>query len=420
MDKQTRTTFLSLIQSQTWTREAVVACQVQLLEGLCRHAFSQSPFWRQRLAPLFGPEGSFRIAAWQDVPVLTREEAWRNRDVLGTHEVPAVMAPLEPGSTTGSTGTPLPFLSTALSRVMSEAQLARAFTWRGLGVLNPIVISKAVTGDVAGRPAGAPLTAGDGPIHYVDFSLSPDLQVAHVRAVAPRLILTYPNVALTWVEAGYDFAGVHCLVLTGETCPDHLRARLAAVFAGPIVNLYSASESGPIAIETPDGGFNVCEENVFLESPPPDVAPGTPWPVVMTPLYAYGTPLIRYAPGDHAVFGARPHDRTPGLRTLERLAGRVRNMFRRSDGSGFWPNLSGATMMAIAPHTHRQLIQESLDSYVLKVVFDEVPSSEQLSALAAHVADVVGGGRVTVEAVDCIEDRRASGKAYEYFVCRIP
>ncbi len=76
-------------------------------------------------------------------------------------------------------------------------------------------------------------------------------------------------------------------------------------------------------------------------------------------------------------------------------------------------------MMAIAPHTHRQLIQEDYDRFVMHVVFDAPPSPEQVTAMREHVAEVVGAGDITVEAVDRIDDGRTQGKAYENFICRV-
>ncbi len=429
MDQQTRQTFVTLIQTQLWPRDSILAYQMQLLERLCRHARAHVPFYRDsgRLAPLFGKDDDFDYYSWKGVPVLTRDEAWRNRDALRAETVPPVMEPLVLGSTTGSTGTPLPFYRTALSRTMAEAQLARALAWRQLGVLNPIAISKAVSGDAAGHEyqAGQFIPLTDGAVTYVDFFLPPKGQAAHLRQIAPRLIMTYPSVALSWIEAGYDFAGVHAVVLTGEACTSETRARIVAVFPGHVVELYSASEAGPIAVEGPtsrDGEpvLNVCEENVFLEIPAMGFSQQRPQPIVITPFYSYGTPLIRYAPGDYAIFARAPAKETPGLRRVDRIVGRARNLFRRRDGTSFWPSLSSAKMMAIAPHTHRQLIQEDYDRFVMRMVFDAPPSPGQLAQIRDHVADVTGGGDILIEPMAAIDDGRTQGKAYENFICRIP
>jgi len=427
MDQQTLQTFLALMQTQSWARKDIVAYQHQLLEKLCRHARAHVPFYRDsgRLDSLFRKADRFDMAGWKDVPVLTRMEAWRHRDSLHAQDVPSFMKPLVQGSTTGSTGTPLPFYRTALSRVMSEAQLARALAWRKLGVLNPIVFSKAVSGDHAGSEA--PLGSGDqirlteGEVNFVDMLAPAADQVAQIRPIGPRLIVTYPNVALTWIEAGYDFDGVHALVLTGECCTAEMRERIEAAYAGPILDLYSTSETGPIAVEDADGrALSICEENIFMDEPASKAGRNRTAPVIVTPYYSFGTPLIRYAPGDYAEFGQGPARDAPALRRLERIVGRQRNLFRRRDGSGFWPNLSGAKLMTIARHTHRQLIQEDFGRFVMRIVFDTPPSPDQIAQIKAHVAEVTGGNDIVVEPVDSIPDDRLRGKAYENFVCRIP
>ncbi|MBW8880172.1 MAG: hypothetical protein JF615_01760 [Asticcacaulis sp.] len=329
------------------------------------------------------------------------------------------MQPLIAGSTTGSTGTPLPFLRTELSRVVAEGLLARALAWRRCGVMNPVVVSKAVTGDVAGRESTAPLADHGGPVHQVDFVLPPLEQCAAVARIRPRLVISYASVVHSWIlaDGGACMDGVVAVVLTGETCRDEVRDAIRTAFKGHLINLYSASEAGPVAIEGPRGDLKICEENLWLEDTPA-ATKARPHPVIITPFYAYGTPLIRYAPGDYAVFGDADKA-TPGLRSLKAVTGRLRNMFKRPDGSLFWPNLSGAKMMKIAPHTHRQLIQDTMERFVLRIVFDAAPDAGQVERLKAHVAEVTGAGEVAVEAVDGISDVRTRGKSYENFICLI-
>ncbi|WP_157139031.1 AMP-binding protein [Asticcacaulis biprosthecium] len=411
------------MKSQLAARQTVVAYQQGLLEKLCRHARRHVPFYRDtgRLEPLFDGD-RFDMSRWEQVPVLTREEAYLNRDGLVSEGVPRFMAPIQPGQTTGSTGTPLPFLRTAPSRYVSEALTARALAWRGLSEPRPAAISKAVTGDVAGKEAGAPLTAS-GSVHFVDFFLPPRAQCAELIRIRPRLVISYPSIVHSWIlaDGGACLEGVEAILLTGETCREETARAIAAAYGGHLINLYSCSEAGPMAIQGPKGDLKVCEENLWLEAPPTVTqakANLRPHPVIITPFYAYATPLIRYAPGDYAIWG-KPDKATPGLRALERITGRLRNMFKRADGSLFWPNLSGVKLMKIAPHTHRQLIQETIGRFVIRVVFDAPPTDDQVRQIQSHVAEVTGATEVVVDAVSSIDDGRTSGKSYENFICLI-
>ena len=420
MTPQIRQMIQTLMQTQGASRPAIIAYQHSLLEKLCRHARAHVPLYRDsgRLDALFRDE-VFNMSGWNDVPVLSRAEAYVERDRLRADDVSPVMLPLTEGSTTGSTGTPLPFLRSELSRIVAEGILARALIWYGCGVMNPVVVSKAVTGDVAGRESAGTLAAHDGPVHQLDFVLPPAVQCAELARIGPRLVISYPSIVHSWVlaDGGACLNDVVAIVLTGETCRDEVREGIRAVYGGHLINLYSASEAGPIAIQGPKGDLKVCEENVWLEDPPAATR-ARPHPVIVTPFYSYGTPLIRYAPGDYAVFG-KPDPATPGLRSLQAITGRLRNMFKRPDGSLFWPNLSGAKMMKIALHTHRQLVQETLERFVLRIVFDAAPDDGQVARLKAHVAEVTGAREVVVEAVAFISDDRTRGKSYENFICLI-
>ncbi len=101
-----------------------------------------------------------------------------------------------------------------------------------------------------------------------------------------------------------------------------MRAGIEAAFTGPIVDLYSTSETGPIAVEGPSRRsstrqLSICEENVFMEEPARRTGRAQPVQVIVTPYYSFGTPLIRYAPGDYAssaMASARRRPRCAGWR----------------------------------------------------------------------------------------------------------
>ncbi|WP_162148535.1 hypothetical protein [Asticcacaulis sp. AC402] len=416
--------FETLMKTQTMSRDAIVAYQHGLLEKLCRHARLRVPFYRDSgcLDSLFDGD-RFDMSGWDKVPVLTREAAYANRRELTATEVPRFMAPLTPGQTSGSTGTPLPFLRTSLSSYASEALTARGLAWRGLGVGKPTAISKAVTGDVGAREAGEPLQTQNGSVHFVNFFHKPLEQCAELDRIRPRLVISYPSIVHSWIlaDGGACLESVEAILLTGETCREETAQAIRAAFKGHVINLYSASEAGPMAIQGPRGDLKVCEENLWMEEPSAALSAESrlrPHPVIITPYYAHATPLIRYAPGDYAIWG-NPDKATPGLRSLERITGRVRNMFKRPDGTLFWPNLSSVKLRKIAHFTHRQLIQESFERFVLRVVFDAPPDDGQVRQFQAHIAEVTGARDVVIEAVSGINDNRTNGKSYEDFICLI-
>lgn len=416
----TQTFYMTLARTQQMSRGDILKYQYTLLEKLVRHARRHVPFYRDsgRLAPLFRADDRFDMAGWADVPILSRVEANTYASALEAETVPREMLPLAADCTSGSTGTPLRFRRTALARVAAEALLGRAITWhtpavigRGVG---PVVVSRFV------EEEPVPLT-GHGP-HTLPVHWSPADQVALIDRVRPKLIVTYPNLVLSWIaEAGRRVLdGVEILVLTGEVLHAEARARIGRAFKGKIIESYSTSEVGPLAFEAPGGTLRICEESVFVEGPEPERRAIPPAPIVVTPFYAYATPLIRYAPGDYATLTSAPSKAMSGLRGIASVLGRERNLFRRRDGATFWPSMSAKSLSAIANYRAWQLIQEDFDRFTLRIVLADDTTPEQVRRLVKDVTRAVGGGEVAVQAVAEIVDNRATGKTYESYICRVP
>ena len=83
--------------------------------------------------------------------------------------------------------------------------------------------------------------------------------------------LALPSVAAAWAEAA-GVAGLpdlKAVLITGSVLTAETRAQIERGLGAKVVNLYSASELGPVAAEGPDGRLRVNEEIVWLEGPRP-------------------------------------------------------------------------------------------------------------------------------------------------------
>src|SRR3569833_578183 len=89
---------------------------------------------------------------------------------------------------------------------------------------------------------------------------------------------------------------------------------------------------------------------------------GEVWRIIVTPLLGYATPLLRYDNGDLA-------EASDGcscgrhLTTLNRIAGRVRNIFRLRDGTSFWPSVGtrSKAFPKVRQYQFRQLDYDTLE-----------------------------------------------------------
>ena len=130
--------------------------------------------------------------------------------------------------------------------------------------------------------------------------------------------------------------------------------------------------------------------------------PGEIGRVVITPLYNYAMPLIRYELGDLAELGSTPSPCGRGLPTLRRILGRTRNLFRFRDGTTF-----------LAPKQF-QVVQTDFDTIEIRYVPENNDRPIDLPALTQRIRAVLRQPvEVVVRSVDQIA-RSPSGKYEEY------
>jgi len=401
-------------KSQDFTRTEVLRRQTTLLERLVRHADAHVPFYRdsKRLRSLFRADGAFDLAGWNDVPILTRNEAKEHEEALQARVVPANMGALEIRMTSGSSGTPLKFRETLVQLVASEVLMNRVLRWHGLWPIQRIAMSTFKA--APSRPAPGMLRVPSG----IDFAK----QVEMLREAQTTHVIILPSIAAGWanVAGPDDLPDLTTVVATGEVLRQDVREKIERRLKVKVINLYSTSELGPIASEGPDGLLRVNEENLFLEGPSAATDSKVPARLVVTPFYAFGTPLIRYAPGDYVRISNARVKQAKGLRRLEDVIGRHRNLLRQPDGSLFLPNqLRTLGLRTILDHREWQLVQTSLTDIMLRIVVPHPPSSQQWGALQEYVKNSLPNHNTSVAIVDRIENNISSGKAYEMFLSLI-
>lgn len=404
----TQKLYENLRRSETFSRQKVIDHQRRLLERLLRQARSHVPFYRDsgRLDPLFRADGSIDWSRWGDIPILTRRAAKENEAALQAEWLPPEMLPATEDMTSGSTGVPLRYRRTKLSRIASSALLGRAIDWHDRGAIGTVAAVRSVPPGLAAQEATGSVTI---PLH-----LPAKDQLALLEKAAPTHLVTYPNQLLAWLD--FDtrraFRNLRLAVLTGEMIAPETRARLAQELDIKLIEAYATSEVGAVAFEGPEGGtLLICEENVLFECL--DETPDRPGRVVLTPLYNHATPLIRYAPGDFAVLDPGRADKA--LRGIRRIVGRERNLFLTPNGELFYPSVAARLFVPILDHREWQLVQTTRGEAVFNVVCPTPPAPDQIARLREVLAGLLRGLAVKVVIVPRIEPGIA-GKSSESII----
>jgi phenylacetate-CoA ligase len=152
------------------------------------------------------------------------------------------------------------------------------------------------------------------------------------------------------------------------------RELIERVFAAPVFETYGSREFMLIAAECErHNGMHLNMEYLFVEILDPSGQPtpaGQEGDLVVTDLFNYGMPFIRYATGDRAVAGLGECSCGRGLPLLKKVTGRQLDMLRTPDGrlipGEFFPHL----IKDFPAVRQFQVVQEHPDLILLRVVAD--------------------------------------------------
>ncbi|MCC7484364.1 MAG: phenylacetate--CoA ligase family protein [Burkholderiales bacterium] len=407
--------------------------QQRQLGLLIAHAHANVPFHAARLAAAGYRPGDPVAQDWFDaVPLLTRAEVHGLGEELHCREVPASHGPVESGRTSGSTGMPIAFLTTAVTRVLWRAFNLRDQLWHGRDLalrFAAIRPDRGVRGDTGvDLPGWGPSTSAayrDGPAAILSSATTLDRQIDWLIGQDPDYLLSLASnlleLARELARRGVRLARLRQACTYGDVLDPAARAECSGLLGVDVVDIYSAQEVGYVALQCPDHGhYHVQSEGLIVEildEAGRACAPGTVGRVVVTTLHNFAMPLIRYDIGDYAEAGA-PCPCGRGLPVISRILGRERNMALTPEGRRYHPSFAAETWMHVAPIRQLQLVQKSLRSIEARIVAARALEPAEEAALAAALRRTLGHPyEITVRGMATIP--RTPGGKFEDFICEV-
>ena len=428
--------FLAALAGTEWLPPRELArYQQELLIRLVRHARDRVPFYRERLAGLFTSAGDIDLSRWNDVPVLARDEVIAHGEAMRVPELSAEYGEVAEAQTSGTTGEPLRVATNGLVFFAGNALLTRAARWLGMDTARPLA-TLACFGKGPGAPGpdgavktGWSLTDPHTP-HYEFELLTPvNRHLEWLARCRPSYLMTQPSGALNLADAATPEQardlGLQNVLLIGECVPEGTHEIISARLGARAGAIYSCQEIGHIAAECGSAPhYHVAAENALVEvldDGGSDVAPGQRGRVIVTGLYNYAMPFIRYELGDLAVTATEPCPCGRSLPLLTRIEGRMRNAFLFRDGRRVWPRPE--TMRRIwpfVPWRRYQLVQRDLDTIEFRYVPDGSGRTPDLAGLNAFArSEFHPSVKVMLVAVDALRPG-PSGKFEEFLSHVLP
>lgn len=410
-----------LHRAQWLDRAALDLLRAQRLGRLLTHARMRCPYYREVLGPAGSGEGGTSLLdRLAELPTLERGHVRERLDDLVDEAADRrAMVRL---STGGTTGAPMAFYVNQEYRRHSRALCARLYSTLGRNPFSSTLILAGSPIDVE-RWGTWVRKIQDGlrrtstiPAFDITQDSVPSI-ISRIRRRRPRFLMGYTSsldlLARHLIAAG-ETAPVGTVVPLAEMVTTVHRQHLSDAFTGRVCEIYGAREASAIAAECAhQQGMHIQEDAYIVEVLQGDrrVEDGTPGEIVITDLFNYAMPLIRYRIGDVGVIVPEECRCGRTFSCLKITHGRVLDVVVTRAGAllpgEYFPHLFKEVERDVAAFS---VHQRSLDRIDIELVVRGEPGEGLESYLAKHILAKVGADvEIRFQRVNQLT-REASGK----------
>jgi phenylacetate-CoA ligase len=426
LDSLQKTQWLSRIELEELQRKKIIS--------LVEYAYQHVPYYRRIFDEIGFQPGDLKndFTLFQRIPILTKEIIRSHTEELKTTDR-AHLEQLSLVTTSGSTGQPLTFWQDHEYRDCVTADIQRHLEWAGAALGQPHAYIWGASFEVSSQQALR--------TQLIDWEWNRFLTNAFMLSeqsmadFAQLVIKKQPNVLYGYASSLYNFARFvrqipemeitfQGVISSAETLLPIYREYIEETFQCKVFDRYGSKELGGIACECEaHTGLHISAENNFIEilNHGKAAEPGEAGQIIVTNLNNRGMPFIRYSIDDE---GAWSRSLTcicgRGAPMLEKVEGRLVDTFWTPDGRKVWAGFAGAGYSCLSHPSIKQfqVIQESLDHLIIRVVRDGEVPQETMDQFSDVVHTVFGENmEVHWEFPDEIPVL-PSGK-HQYAVCKI-
>ena len=324
-------------------------------------------------------------------------------------------------ATGGTTGTPLQYRLSGFDRFLGGALLYRGWGYGGYQLGDRMVFLAGSSLDVNSK--SFMVTRAHELARNLKKLSSFDMGDREMRDYAGIISSFKPKFIRGYASSLYFFASwlekndikVHTpdgIFSTSEKLYPAMKEKISAVFGCPVFDTYGLADGGVTAFECEEhAGLHIDTEKSVLEvvdSNGEQMSKGE-GRIVATSLYNYAMPFLRYDTGDDGNLLDTPCTCGRGYKLLKEVNGRTVDVLVTPEGKSihgwfflyiFWEQ------QGIAEY---QVIQETLEKIVIKIVPDESFDERQLDRIRRVVRSRSERWNLEFRIVDHIE-RTGSGK----------
>jgi phenylacetate-CoA ligase len=374
------------------------------LKKLISHAYESSDFYKTRFEEAgLRPSNIQSFSDYCKVPLLLKKDIQDNLAALTSKRYRT--EELVPNRTGGSTGMPLHYFHDKERILSMEAAAIRHFRWAGHDIGEKIAVIWGSRRDLS--------RSGEIKSKLWNFLLeralildSSSMSEETLDRFVKDLLRFKPKTIQAYAKSIYFFAqyckergieGIHpqSIVTSAEMLLEPERRLVEEVFQCKVFDFYGSREVSVIASECEEhSGLHVNADALYVEfvdDAGRPVAPGQQGNIVITDLFNYGMPFLRYKIEDIGI----PSDRVcrcgRGLPLMEMVAGRTTDFILTPHGL----RVSGAALTiylisSVPGIRQAQIVQDEIDHLNFRIVPDPEFNREGLAVLKEKVPEFFG------------------------------
>jgi len=292
--------------NQCKTPKELKDVQLKKLKAIIKYAYDYIPYYHKLFkTSKFKPEDLKETDDLKKIPITTKKDVQSNYPNIFPREID--VSKHEVYCTSGSTGMPLKVVVSYKENIYQHALVQYAFAECGLRSKDRLAhISIYSTNpkeptpllqDIADRLNGRKLIRI--PVHNRLENITGTL-----RQIKPDAILALPSMLALLSNSDISEINPKLIFTEGESLPRHYRYLIRRAFGLEINDTYGSVEFDRLAFECNEhSGLHTITDCAVLEfiDDGEQVSPGEPGETIVTGLYNYTMPLIRYNLGDVGV-----------------------------------------------------------------------------------------------------------------------
>jgi len=399
-----------LLKTQSWSGDELEKLQFDRLIALLKYAKENSPYYKEQFKTV-DIENFKSIKDLSVLPAISKKDIQENADKMFCNNSKAYTV----ASTSGSSGDPLLIKRDNISWAYLHANMYRLHTWHKLPVAAKYANVMGISTKTSKHIAAFFKKTVFNRINLVAVDMSDAALKKFTDKVArfkPSYIYGYPSAigdyGLFIKENNLQdkVKSISHVVCHGEELEERYAEQIKQGFKATVVNQYGCAETGMIGIECEKGNLHVPVESTVVENVNGEL--------VITDLFNYVTPIIRYTIGDIGDISSEKCSCGRNLPVIKNLEGKRRTIIKTPDGKKvhtvFFNSLFKDLVASGFNIEKYQIIQKKEDFFYLDIKSPDELDDNIKSIIDDKIKEKFGN-KVTFEArkVDHIKKYR-SGK----------